>query len=136
MHWHRKVNPVNSSYTFNSLNLIVLHTNANFYFNRPVRWLGIGDRKLSSINHPSLTIMIAESPAFDPYSWHKPEPAQPGGVEPHNVALFNNAMNVVSFVDGHVDYIKIYWGNIITNAGFLACYYDPPASYNYEWSGD
>jgi hypothetical protein len=65
------------------------------------------------------------------------KPAQPGGVEPHNsVALFNNAMDMVSFVDGHVAYTKIYWGNVITNGGFMACYYDPPASYDYQWSGN
>jgi prepilin-type N-terminal cleavage/methylation domain-containing protein/prepilin-type processing-associated H-X9-DG protein len=119
-----------SSYTFNSMNLAVLPT--NLIPIKPIQWPGVGDRKLSSIRHPSRTILIAESPAFFPYSWHEPRPAQNGA----RVALFNNAKNVVSFADGHVAYIKIYWGNIITNGGFMACYYDPPPTYDYQWSGD
>jgi prepilin-type N-terminal cleavage/methylation domain-containing protein len=127
-----------SSYTFNGLNLTTFPTN----FPRRIvggtpHWPGIGGLAISSIKHPTRTVMVAESPAFFPYSWHEPKPAQPGGVEPYNsVALFNNAMDMVSFVDGHVAYTKIYWGNVITNGGFLACYYDPPASYDYQWSGN
>ena len=37
---------------------------------------------------------------------------------------------MVSFVDGHVDFIKIYY------QGYLAIWYDPPAGYDYKWSGD
>ena len=80
--------------------------------------------------------MIAEAPAFYPYSWHVPKDRQPGGVGPKGIALFNNAMNDIGFVDGHVEYAKIYWGNIITNGGFMACFYDPPDSYDYQWSND
>ena len=110
-----------SSYTFNSMNLAVMD-DTNFIPVKPIQWPGIGGRKLSSIKHPSRTIMIAESPAFYPYSWHEPKPYQPGGVQPHGIALFNDAKNMVSFADGHVAYIRIYWGNIITNGGFMACY--------------
>ena len=124
-----------SSYTFNSMNLAVMD-DTNFIPVKPIQWPGIGGRKLSSIKHPSRTIMIAESPAFYPYSWHEPKPYQPGRVQPHGIALFNDAKNVVSFADGHVAYIRIYWGNIITNGGFMACYYDPPNTYDYQWSGD
>jgi hypothetical protein len=123
-----------SSYAFNSLNLAVLPTNITPV--RPIQWPGVGGRKLSSIKHPSRTILIAESPSFYPYSWHQPKPYEPGGVQPRGIALFNNAMDTVSFVDGHVLYTKIYWGDIITNGGFMACYYDPPAEYAYQWSGD
>jgi Prokaryotic N-terminal methylation motif len=55
-----------------------------------------------------------------PWSWHQPQKPPPGefGV--------NDARNVVSFVDGHVSYIKIYW-----NATFnlTSCCYDPPGGY-------
>jgi hypothetical protein len=44
----------------------------------------------------------------------------------------------MSFADGHVSYIKMYW-NSSTNAlgnysaGF---FYNPPGGYDYQWSGD
>jgi prepilin-type N-terminal cleavage/methylation domain-containing protein/prepilin-type processing-associated H-X9-DG protein len=125
-----------SSYTFNSMNLAVLPTNIKISGGTNINWPGVGGRKLSSIKHPSRTVLIAESPAFYPYSWHEPKPYQPGGLQPHEIALFNDAKNMVSFADGHVAYIKIYWGNIVTNGGFMACFYNPPASYDYQWSGD
>jgi prepilin-type processing-associated H-X9-DG protein len=45
---------------------------------------------------------------------------------------FSNALNVMSFVDGHVSYIRIYWDG--TN-GFdgIPGFYNPPAGYEYEW---
>lgn len=126
-----------SSYTFNGMNLAAFPTDSapapGF---QKINLPGIGGRQLDSIKHPARTVMVAESPAFYPYSWHEPRPAQPGGVQPRGIALFNNAKNMVGFVDGHVAYIRIYWGNIKTNGGFMACFYDPPANYDYQWSGD
>ncbi len=91
---------------------------------------GIAGRKVSSISQPVKTVMVAEGAAFVPWSWH--EAKRP--FSPEN-AKFNNAKNVVGFVDGHVDYIKIYWsGN--NPRGPLAMFYDPPAGYSYKWSGD
>lgn len=58
---------------------------------------GIAGRRLSSIKNPSQTVLAAESPAFIPYSWHEPKP--PAG---NGAPMFNNAKNIVSFVDGHV----------------------------------
>jgi prepilin-type processing-associated H-X9-DG protein len=49
---------------------------------------------------------------------------------------FNNAMNVVSFVDGHVSFMKIYWKPSSAPAFIPACAYDPPAGYDYQWSGN
>lgn len=40
-------------------------------------------------------------------------------------------MAEVSFVDGHVGYIKIYYNGIGTPLG-----YNPPPGYNYLWPGD
>ena len=44
----------------------------------------------------------------------------------------------VSFVDGHVNYIKMYWNSAANSDGFysMAFFYDPPAGYDYQWSGD
>jgi prepilin-type N-terminal cleavage/methylation domain-containing protein len=126
-----------SSYTFNGMNLAAFPTDdGSEPDSRKTNLPGIAGRQLDSIKHPARTIMVAESPAFYPYSWHEPKAAQPGGVQPRGVALFNNAKDMAGFVDGHVAYIKIYWGNIKTNGGFMACFYDPPASYDYQWSGD
>lgn len=91
---------------------------------------GISGRKLSSVSEPSKTVLIAEASAFIPWSWH--EPKRP--FSPDN-ARFSDAKNLVSFVDGHVDYIKIYWGGN-NPLGSLAMLYDPPREYDYKWSGD
>jgi hypothetical protein len=41
----------------------------------------------------------------------------------------NRTKNIRFAVDGHVAYTKIYWENVITNGGFMACFYDPPAEF-------
>jgi len=64
-------------------------------------------------------------PAFFPWSWHQPA---------RRVPLFNDAKNVVSFVDGHVAYIKIHWNNNTPHD--FALQHEPPASYDYKWSGN
>jgi prepilin-type N-terminal cleavage/methylation domain-containing protein len=111
-----------SSYTFNGngfTNLPPPHHGAAV--------AGIGGRKLSSIAHPAKTILIAEAPAFMPYSWH--EPKRP--IANSRSCFFNNARDMVSFVDGHVSYIKMYW-----DTKSLSLAYNPPAGYDYQWSGD
>ena len=97
---------------------------------------GIGGRSIASIKDPARTILVAEVPAFFPYSWH--HSSIPGGVTlPGGVVLYNGAKNMVSFVDGHVDYVRIYWNSISTFGIYtLAMQYDPPAGYDYKWSGD
>jgi prepilin-type processing-associated H-X9-DG protein len=52
------------------------------------------------------------------------------------MAGVNDSKNMVSFVDGHVSYIKIYWDSITAPGHFEAWHYDPPAEYDYQWSGD
>jgi hypothetical protein len=90
---------------------------------------GIAGRKISSINEPAKTVMVAEGAAFIPWSWHHAK--RP--FSPEN-AKFNDAKDIVGFVDGHVDYIGIYWSG--SPPGSLAMFYDPPAGYSYKWSGD
>jgi prepilin-type N-terminal cleavage/methylation domain-containing protein len=124
-----------SSYTFNGMNLSIVPKNLPFKIG-VIKQPGIGGVSLTSIRHPARTVLVAESPSFFPYSWHEPKPYQPGGVQPHGIALFNNAKDMVSFVDGHVAYTEIYWGDIVTNGGFMSCFYDPPAQYDYQWSPD
>ncbi len=94
---------------------------------------GIGGRKLSSIKEPAKTVLVAEVPAFFPYSWHRPNP--PVAIMP---VMFNDSQNMVSFVDGHVSYLKMYWNPNPIRGGVyrLGMNYDPPAGYDYKWSGD
>jgi type II secretory pathway pseudopilin PulG len=109
-----------SSYIFNGANEF---TNMSGH---PL--LGIAGRKLTSIMHPVRTALVAEWPAIVPYSWHQPKrPVSDVG----NCA-FNNAQDMVSFVDGHVSYIKMYLGQPET----FSIQYDPPAEYDYQWSGE
>ncbi len=48
---------------------------------------------------------------------------------------FPDARNVMSFVDGHVSYIKIYWNGVTGGDGFPVKY-EPPDGYEYRWSGN
>jgi hypothetical protein len=127
-------NYVYSSYEFNGANQV---TNAEIrqwgYNALP----GISGYRLSSIKHPAATVLIAEASAYWPYSWHEPKPARMlsnGFLLP----MFNNARDVVGFVDGHVDYIMMYWNSSTDANGLysMALLYNPPPQYAYQWSPD
>jgi len=108
-----------SSYGFNGGDVLTGGTNTD----------SIVGRKLASIQEPARTVLVADYAAFFPYSWHHPKNAsfnEPG--------LFNDAMNMVGFVDGHASYIRIYWNS--NRRGSFALSYEPPAGYDYKWSGD
>ena len=114
-----------SSYGFNGAN--------GSPYNPPPAYLnettfpGVFGRKQASIKDPAKTVLVAESPAIFPWSWHqlKKLPLERSGV--------NDAKNIISFVDGHVSYIKIYWNSSFS---ITSCCYDPPVGYDYQWSGD
>lgn len=108
-----------SSYAFNGGNA---RTNSN----AP----GIAGRTISSIRNPVRTVLVAETSAFAPWSWHQPKKPSPG-----EAPMFNDARSMVSFVDGHISYIKIHWGGN-NPPGSLALHHDPPLGYDYQWSGD
>ena len=108
-----------SSYAFNG------GDNATHMFNPgskpiPITRPGLTGVKMSYVKHPGRTVLVTEVSALWPWSWHEPS-ASP---------QFNDAKNVVSFVDGHVSYIRIYWKSS------YAALYDPPAAYDYQWSPD
>ena len=92
-----------------------------------VRWPGIAGQKLSSVKEPAKIVLVSEFPALLPYSWH-----QRAGTSGH----FNNAQDMVGFVDGHVSFIRVYWDSAVTNDHYEAWQYNPPAGYAYRWSGD
>lgn len=118
-----------SSYSFNGGNAFASANGSGF---RP----GISGLPLSSIKLPARTVLVAETPALVPFSWHKPKhPLY--WLETRNCPnfMFNGALDMVSFVDGHVSYTKMHWNGVRGSAG-ASCSYDPPADYNYQWSGN
>jgi prepilin-type N-terminal cleavage/methylation domain-containing protein len=120
-----------SSYAFNGANLLTTNY-PNFAYNGVLP--GIGGQKLSAVKNSAKTVLVVEASALEPYSWHQPKPPVPGGWP-----MFNDARNMVSFADSHVSYINIYWNSTISypNGGIsVAAYYDPPAGYDYQWSGN
>ena len=127
---HEAFNYDYSSYTFNGGNLLTNYV--NFAYNGVLP--GIGGQKLDAVKNSAKTVLVAEASAFLPYSWHQPQP-QPSGALP----IFKDAKNMVSFTDSHVSYVTIYWDSSIrypNGGGSVAAYYDPPAGYDYQWSGN
>ena len=85
---------------------------------------GIAGARMGSLQNPVKTVLVAEGSAFGGWSWHKP----------HKELLFRDSLNEVSYVDGHVDFVKIFWNGSPGVYG-AACSYDPPQGYAYTWSG-
>ena len=92
---------------------------------------GLTGVALSEVKNPARTVLVAEASALFPWSWHDPN---------MSLATFKDAKNMVSFVDGHVSYIKIYHDNTfhpypnpppygITKR---AIEYDPPPEYDHQ----
>ena len=110
-----------SSYVFNGGNNVIQSNQANTIgIPRP----GLTGVKLNSVKHPSRTALIVEGSAPGPWSWHDAKPD----------VLFNDARNMAGFVDGHVSYVKIYWDSTFNGGISQAFMYDPPGSYDYQWS--
>jgi prepilin-type N-terminal cleavage/methylation domain-containing protein len=96
----------------------------------------ISGTRLSEVAHPAKTALVTETPAGVGYSWHTPQSQyyrvnNPPGAKPHLHAAYSNALNEVSFVDGHINYIKIY-----NDGASLSGMYNPIPGYDYQWSPD
>jgi prepilin-type N-terminal cleavage/methylation domain-containing protein len=76
----------------------------------------------SSVRHPSELVLAGELSGALGLSAHS-------RMQPYQ---FNNALNVMSFVDGHVSCIRIYWNGVTGLAGIPGLY-NPPPGYEYEW---
>ncbi len=96
-----------SSYGFNGGDNLTRTAGTNVYTR-----LGLGGVRLSAVPHPGRTLLVVENSAPAPWSWH----------EPLRRAQFNDAKSMVSFVDGHVALVKVYWDRSKFHAGFC----DPP----------
>ncbi len=85
----------------------------------------IAGRTVSSIKAPSKTLLVMEWSAHPPLSWHQSRTGR------KNQPFYNDAENMVGFVDGSVKFIPIYYD------GFNAAYTrDPIPGYEYKYSGD
>jgi prepilin-type N-terminal cleavage/methylation domain-containing protein len=103
-----------SSYWFNGLARGATNNN-----------LGMAQKPFTTTRDPSKTALVGEDSGGLGLSSHdRLQPLQ-----------FQNARNVMSFVDGHVSAIKIYWNGIQGSDGFCA-FYEPPGGYDYKWSGN
>ncbi len=81
----------------------------------------ITGQKLSNIEKPVKAVLVGEFPGFWGGSWH-----------PLVNGLYPDAANVMSFVDGDVRPVKIYWNG---DPNAPPCNYEPPTSYDYNWDG-
>jgi len=113
-----------SSYAFNGGDNITRH-----YGKITMPHPGLTGVKLGFVRHPDRTILVMEFPAIVPYSWHNPSSHDASGSD--GIGMYNNSKNVVSFVDGHVSYIKMFCRD-----GCPAFETNPPAGYDYQWSPD
>ena len=87
--------------------------------------LGMAQKPFASVREPARTEIIGEISGGGGLSSHdRRQPLQ-----------FPDALNVMSFVDGHVSYIKIYWNGTQGPGGFSA-FYEPPGGYDYKWTGN
>jgi len=82
----------------------------------------ITGKKLASIRSSAKAVLAGEWSAFFGGSWH-----------PIVNQNYENAKDVLSFVDGHAALTRIYWDG---NADSDPCNYEPPAVYNYNWDGE
>ncbi len=88
---------------------------------------GISGRKSASVKDPAKTVLLLELAAGFPWSWHQPQKVLSGQCG------FDGAKNMISFVDGHASYLKMFHN---PNYNLPSCNYDPPAGYDYKWHAD
>jgi hypothetical protein len=87
--------------------------------------VGMAQKPFATTREPVKTELIGEISGGGGLSSHdRRQPLQ-----------FQDAPNVMSFVDGHVSYIRIYWNGTPGLGGFPA-FYEPPAGYDYKWTGN
>ena len=82
----------------------------------------ITGKKLSAIQSPAKAVLAGEWPAFFGGSWH-----------PFVNRDYPDAKAVLSFVDGHASFIRIYWDGVSDSNPRN---YEPPAGYGYSWDGE
>ena len=84
---------------------------------------------LARVRHPSRTFMMGEWPIHWGYSWHK---SKTGNA---NIP-YNNAVNNISFVDGHASYIKLFYSPLLGANPYAYPTASIPAGYDYQFAPD
>lgn len=121
---HEQADHAFTSYAFNAgQSTSRSPTNATYTV---TNYYGIAGQRLETVTHQARTVLLAEIPAFSPYSWH--EPKRPFSKDN---ALFADAKDMICFVDGHVSYVRMYF-----DGQKIAWAYNPPDGYDYQWSGN
>ena len=89
------------------------------------------DISLSNVKHPTRTWLMSEWPIHWSYSWHK---SRTGDQD----ISYKDALCNVSMVDGHAQYIKIYYNPAVPDgdAPFAYKTADIPDSYGYQNAPD
>jgi len=82
----------------------------------------ITGKKLSAIKKSAQAVLVGEWPAYFGGSWH-----------PFRNGAYPDAKCVLSFADGHVGYLKIFWDGM---TGLQPRNYEPPVNYDYSWDGE
>ena len=127
---HSQSNNAFTSYAFNAGQFttpaIMEPKGTNIITPATTNFYGIAGRRLDTLPHPSRTVTFGETPAYSPYSWH--EPRKPFSVEN---SKFNDAGDVLTFADGHAAWTKMHY-----SGQKIAWSYNPPAGYDYQWTGD
>ena len=83
----------------------------------------LAGKSVELIQNPGRTLLMMEWAAHAPLSWHRSRTGK------KNQPFYNNAENVVGFVDGHVKLIPIYYDGI--NPAYSR---DPIPGYEYKFS--
>lgn len=101
-----------TSYGFNG----VLRTNNDY---------GMANRLFSTVHDAAKTDLNGEIIGGWGESWH---------TAPFSTQR-QDAQGVGGFVDGHVDYVKVYWNGTSGVNGF-PFFYEPPPNYEYKWTAN
>lgn len=80
---------------------------------------------LSTVKHPSRTWLMSEWPIHWGYSWHK-------NLYGEKDVTYNNALDNVSFVDGHARAIRLYYDPARGPAIFTYTLAQIPAGYDFQ----
>jgi prepilin-type N-terminal cleavage/methylation domain-containing protein/prepilin-type processing-associated H-X9-DG protein len=105
-----------SSYAFNAGNAVGASSAGASAFP------GISGKRLVGVKEPSKTVLVSEFASYTPFSWHDPK-------RQDSDYRFKDSKNMVSFVDGHVKYVPMFWSGVGET-----WQYDPPPGYEYRWS--
>jgi prepilin-type N-terminal cleavage/methylation domain-containing protein len=86
---------------------------------------GLAQRSFNYVVAPHKTVLVGEISGATGLSAHdRKAPLQ-----------FTDPPSMTSFVDGHVDYIKMFWNGVSGSRG-MPWFYEPPSEYAYKWTSN